>query len=83
MRVSVACVLMVLTPAGLSAQSAEVKNAALARGFARRQYQLQQVPLFITQIRRIHRVFHPASLADPLGQKPSHLQKNNFSDTLL
>jgi hypothetical protein len=44
---------------------------------------LQQVPLFITQIRRIQRVLHPASLSGPLGQMLSKGLQNDFSDTLL
>jgi hypothetical protein len=51
--------------------------------FAPRQRRLQQVPLFVTQISRIQKILHPATLATPLGQILSIHPKNDFSDTLL
>src|SRR6266581_6544534 len=57
--------------------------ASLAWG----QGQLQQIPLFISQIRWIQSsILHPARMKNPVGQPPSmdsKSSKNDFSDTLL
>src|SRR5439155_23872584 len=56
-------------------------------GLAGWQGQLQQIPLFISQIRWIQSsISHPAILKTPLGHplsKDSKRSKNDFSDTLL
>src|SRR2546425_869974 len=64
-----------------------VRLAPAFASLARRQGQLEHIPLFISQIRWIQSsILHPAKLESPLGHPLSMCSKrskNDFSDTLL